>query len=127
LSTGDEILPGNLGLKDQSLALKWVQENIAQFGGDPGLVTLFGESAGAAAVSLHVISPLSRGLFQKAIMISGSCFDEWVTQQHPKQTTINIVKKLGCNSESSVEIKKFLKSCTPEDILRVAQDVSRNF
>ena len=61
LSTGDEVAPGNFALKDQVLALKWVQKNIQAFGGDPKKVTLFGESAGGACVNFHALSDASNG------------------------------------------------------------------
>ncbi len=65
---------GNYGLLDQVAALRWVRENIAQFGGDPSKVTIAGNSAGAVAVSAHMASPLSRGLFARAIGQSGAAF-----------------------------------------------------
>jgi hypothetical protein len=61
LSLPDAGVAGNNGLKDQVMALRWVQQNIAQFGGDPGNVTIFGESAGAASVQYHLMSPMSTG------------------------------------------------------------------
>ena len=61
LSTGDKFAPGNYGMKDQVQVLKWVQDNIQFFGGDPLQVTIAGQSAGAASVILHMISPMSRG------------------------------------------------------------------
>src|SRR6185312_9520483 len=65
---------GNYGMLDQYAALRWVREHIAQFGGDPDKVTIGGESAGSIAVSAHMASPLSRGLFARAIGQSGGAF-----------------------------------------------------
>ncbi|KAM7291766.1 acetylcholinesterase-like [Ixodes scapularis] len=64
--------PGNVGLWDQRLALQWVRENIHTFGGNPTRVTIFGESGGAYSVHAHIISLLSRGLFHRAFMMSGT-------------------------------------------------------
>ncbi len=54
---------GNFGFQDQQFALRWVSKNIVAFGGDPGQVTIFGESAGAVSVGLHIMAPTSAGLF----------------------------------------------------------------
>lgn len=67
----DNGLLGNYGYMDQIEALRWTQRNIAAFGGDPANVTIFGESAGGASVSMMMTSPMARGLFAKAIVMSG--------------------------------------------------------
>lgn len=69
--------PGNSGLFDQLMALQWVNDNIDQFGGDPERVTIFGESAGAVSVAFHLLSPLSRNLFNQAILQSGAATCPW--------------------------------------------------
>lgn len=68
LSTEDEVVPGNMGLKDQSLALRWVSENIEWFGGNPEKLTIIGMSAGAASVHYHYLSPMSAELFQGNVL-----------------------------------------------------------
>ncbi|XP_049799122.1 juvenile hormone esterase-like [Schistocerca nitens] len=67
MTTGDSVVPGNMGLKDMVMALRWVRENIANFGGDPHNVTIFGESAGSRACHLMMLSPMAKGLFQRVV------------------------------------------------------------
>ena len=74
-----EELKANYAYMDQIAALQWVQQNIAAFGGDPSNVTIFGESAGGVSVHTHLTSPLSRGLFHKAIIQSGGGRDGVLT------------------------------------------------
>ncbi|UYV67767.1 BCHE [Cordylochernes scorpioides] len=71
LNGGTQEEPGNIGLYDQALALRWIRNNIAYFGGNPETVTIFGESAGGASVGFHLTSPVSKGLFKRAILQSG--------------------------------------------------------
>lgn len=61
MSTGDKESPGNYGLKDQVAALQWVQANIIDYGGDPNNVVIMGYSAGGASITLHLVSPMSKG------------------------------------------------------------------
>lgn len=92
MSTFSKEFSGNYGLKDQVLALKWIQENIEVFGGNPKRVTLFGESAGSCSLGKHLQSPMSRGLFQKAIMHSGTGFDLWSNVS--REVSLNYADKL---------------------------------
>lgn len=65
MSTGDERISGNMGLKDQNMAIRWVKENIKGFGGDADEITLFGLSAGGVSVHYQYLTPLSKGLFKR--------------------------------------------------------------
>ncbi|XP_070531880.1 acetylcholinesterase-like [Ptychodera flava] len=90
--------PGNLGLMDQTLALKWVKKNIQYFGGDPKRVTLIGHSAGAASVGFHLLSPMSRSLFHRAILQSGAPNAPWAITYKSKalEDVGKMAKELQC-------------------------------
>lgn len=90
-------LPGNMGLWDQNLALRWVRTNIASFGGDPDDVTLMGQSAGGICVGLHAASPHSQGLFKRAFMMSGAPLSLILGSSHSGEGKfLHIVGLLGC-------------------------------
>jgi para-nitrobenzyl esterase len=87
---------GNQGLWDQRFALQWVQANIAQFGGDPTNVTIFGESAGSLDVCFHVASPQATPLFEKAISESGGCTTLQPTLATDQPLVLGVAAQLGC-------------------------------
>ncbi|XP_021956499.1 venom carboxylesterase-6 [Folsomia candida] len=116
LSTGDMTSPGNNGLKDQTLALKWVRENIANFGGDPNKITIFGESAGAGSVHFHMFSPMSRGLFHGAISQSGCATCFWSITEKAAENAQKYSALLNCTGNSK-EILSCLKQKDAKDLV----------
>ncbi|XP_004713286.1 bile salt-activated lipase [Echinops telfairi] len=113
LSTGDSNLPGNYGLRDQHMAIAWVKRNIAAFGGDPNNITIFGESAGGASVSLQTLSPYNKGLIRRAISQSGVALSPWVIQKNPLYWAKMIAKKVGCPLDDTSKMAKCLKVTDP--------------
>ena len=113
LSTGDEHIPGNMGLKDQSLVLKWVSENIASFGGDPKRVTLAGCSSGAASVQYHYLSPMSAGLFSNGISFSGGVTSRRYFDNHPLRRAVQLAEAIDCPTNNTLDMIKCFENHQP--------------
>uniref|UniRef100_A0A182QVZ9 Carboxylic ester hydrolase n=1 Tax=Anopheles farauti TaxID=69004 RepID=A0A182QVZ9_9DIPT len=98
LSTGTANIPGNMAMLDMVTALEWVSNYIHFFGGDRTSVTIFGESAGGAAVSALLYSPSVReDLFHRAIIQSGSIFAPWATCKSPREGALDIARRVNCD------------------------------
>ncbi|KAL1484291.1 hypothetical protein MTO96_050066 [Rhipicephalus appendiculatus] len=122
--------PGNVGLMDQNMALKWVQEHIHHFGGDPSQVTVFGISAGGMSAHSHVLSPMSRGLFKRACLMSGTLnspdFVESVSDSINKG---NIVARVvGCADDTTTlssnpeSVVACLRTKSTDELLQAAAE-----
>lgn len=111
-------VPGNMGLFDQMMALNWIKENIREFGGNPDNVTLFGESAGAVSVSMHMLSSLSRHLFNQAILQSGTATAPWavLSKEEALRRGVLLAQAVGCPYDVSNldEVVSCLKEIEPK-------------
>jgi len=133
LNLGIDDCSGNMGLKDQLFALKWIKENISAFGGDANNITIFGESAGSASVHCHILSPKSTGMFQKAIMQSGCVFNPWaLNEKHSKDAALLLAKKFGCEEDDPKNIIQYLLNIPAIDLVKfsttkISFEDERNF
>ncbi|XP_069821972.1 para-nitrobenzyl esterase-like isoform X2 [Dendropsophus ebraccatus] len=103
---------GNYGFMDQIAALKWVQKNIRSFGGDPNKVTIYGQSSGGTSVWALMVSPLAKGLFHRAIDISGSSVFK-STMEEAEDDNLIFLNRTGCRDAQclrSLSIHKILQS-----------------
>ncbi|XP_047108818.1 esterase FE4-like [Schistocerca piceifrons] len=112
LSTGDEVVPGNAGLKDMVAALRWVRHNIAAFGGDPENVTVFGQSAGAIAANMLMYSRLAAGLFRRVIAQSGAASIATGSARNMADRSRRLAEALGYREQGggSREMLRFLRA-----------------
>ncbi|RZB40323.1 COesterase and/or Abhydrolase 3 domain containing protein, partial [Asbolus verrucosus] len=124
LSTQDEIVPGNNGLKDQLLALQWAHNNINLFGGDPEKVTIFGQSAGSASCAYHLLNQQSQGLFRGAILQSGSSLSPWAYQRNAREVafaTAALINDTFSTNNDSAELLNFLRTVDANVLTAAAQ------
>lgn len=117
--------PGNAGLMDQQLSLKWVQDNIDEFGGDKNNVTIFGESAGAMSVQYHITSPLSRGLFHKAISHSGQISHPGFchTAESISRLNAKLFEKLEIKEKDDEKILNAMQNIPTDKLVNVHQEM----
>lgn len=124
LNAGLESAPGNMGLYDQAAALEWVKENIKKFGGDSMKMTVFGESAGGMSVGLLTVSPLTRNLFQRAIIQSGSPYSP--IRPEPKaevfRKSLLFSKAVNCSADDATAFSKSTMKCLRNVDYKVIDD-----
>ncbi|XP_076771845.1 pyrethroid hydrolase Ces2a-like isoform X1 [Arvicanthis niloticus] len=120
-STGDQHARGNWGYLDQVAALRWVQKNIAYFGGNRDRVTIFGVSAGGTSVSSHVVSPMSQGLFHGAIMQSGVALLPGLISDTSEVVYKTVANLSGCEAPDSEALIHCLRAKSKQEILAINQ------
>ncbi|XP_066284137.1 carboxylesterase 4A-like isoform X1 [Branchiostoma lanceolatum] len=127
LSTGDRTAPGNYGLMDQQAAIQWVKDNIDNFGGDANRITLFGESAGGASVSMQMLSPQNTGLFQRAICQSGVAMSPGMINPDPLEATRELCEYLNCRTQDPVDMVTVLRRVSANELAQAAARFTGNF
>jgi len=135
LTFGNNLVSGNMGLKDQALAIQWVKQNIESFGGNPNKITIFGESAGGMSVHAHVLSPWNYGQIQGAIAQSGTMLFYNSIQSYGEREEVfakTAAKLVGCSDENldisaleclqNIDIKEITEKLT----YNLADEFARN-
>ncbi|KAL3287467.1 hypothetical protein HHI36_001938 [Cryptolaemus montrouzieri] len=117
LSTEDGVVSGNMGLKDQSMALKWIKDNIKEFGGNSDSITITGLSAGGASVHYHYLSPLSRDLFSRGLSMSGTALQPWALTENPLEKAKFVARNVSCETDSTEKMISCMRSKSYKDLI----------
>ncbi|GAB1293553.1 Carboxylesterase 3B [Apodemus speciosus] len=127
MHTGDKHMPGNRAFLDVVAALRWVQGNIASFGGDPNCVTIFGNSAGGIIVSSLLLSPMSAGLFHRAISQSGVVTTKMLQELNAWPEAQNFANSVDCSSGSAAELVQCLLQKKGKDLIAHQKNVNISY
>jgi len=126
-SSASDLVPGNMGLMDQAMALRWVRENIEAFGGDSQQVTVYGSLAGSASISLHMVSRRTRDLFDQAILQGGTFHSYWAFSENATNEAVKAVEmayRLGCSinvdNPDEMNVLTCLTTADPARVLEIS-------
>ncbi|XP_023954563.2 venom carboxylesterase-6-like [Bicyclus anynana] len=122
LCLGSKEIPGNAGMKDQVAALKWVQRNIAQFGGNPKKITIFGTTTGGISCLLHAISPMSKGLFSRVIAMTGVPLLD-ISEEFESVRRGFTLGKMGYETENTSALFEFFQNQPSYKLVNAKPDV----
>ncbi|XP_053969299.1 esterase B1 [Anastrepha ludens] len=132
LKTPELNVPGNAGLKDQVLAIKWVKNNCSSFGGNPNCITIFGESSGATSAHCMMLTEQTQGIFHRVILMSGNALPLWDTEDQVYRG-FDLAKLAGYKGvDDDKDVLNFLKKCKAKDLIALesrtltAKDRARN-
>lgn len=123
LCLGTEDAPGNAGLKDIIAGLKWVKENIENFGGDPDNISLFGHGTGAAAVDLITLSPLANGLVDRAISQSGTAMAPWAVTRDNLKNAIQVAEALGHDVIDTAQLARIFTTVNKNALMAIINEM----
>ncbi|KAJ3652642.1 hypothetical protein Zmor_018589 [Zophobas morio] len=125
LSTQDDVIPGNNGLKDQQYALRWTHQNIHLFGGDPNKITIMGHSSGGASIAYQLSNPKNKGLFQGAILQSGTYLIPGCFQRDPRKIAFATAARLNSHfktNNNSQDLLEYLRTLDSKTLAKAGAD-----
>ncbi|KAG8198405.1 hypothetical protein JTE90_021646 [Oedothorax gibbosus] len=129
LGSNTKDAPGNVGLLDQRMALDWVRQNVAEFGGNPENVTLFGRFTGSMSAAIHAFSPINKQqpLFRRVILQSGVPEGDWVFDRNPLNSTHSLAKATKCDFPSLKNTIECLRGVPADQLLKEAMKLPQSF